>query len=43
MIAIGKQGEIENLPEEKKKAEKPNDRKPLDSLINEGKFPKSWK
>src|SRR3989344_2525495 len=37
MIAVGTQGEIENLPEEKKKAEKPNDRKPLDSLINEGK------
>lgn len=38
MIAIGKHGKIEDLPEAMRAGEKPNDRKPLAEIISEGKF-----
>ncbi|MFA4975207.1 MAG: nitroreductase family protein [Candidatus Paceibacterota bacterium] len=38
MIAIGKPGKIENLPEAFQEHEKPSDRKPLEEIISEGKF-----
>lgn len=38
MVAIGKKGMKESLPEELQKREFPSDRKPLKSLIWEGKF-----
>lgn len=39
MIAIGKHGKIEDLPEPIQAGEKPNDRKPLKEIVFEGKFP----
>ncbi len=39
MIALGKKGKIEDLPEALQKRESPSDRKPLSELIFEGKFP----
>ncbi len=38
MIAIGKPGKAENLPEALRAMEKPNDRRPLEEIIFEGKF-----
>lgn len=38
MIAIGKHGKIENLPESLRAGETPNDRKPLNEIIFEGKL-----
>ncbi len=38
MIAIGKHGKIEDLPENIRAGETPNDRKPLEGMIFEGKF-----
>lgn len=38
MIAIGKPGKIEDLPEALQEREKPSDRKPLEEIISEGKF-----
>jgi nitroreductase len=40
MVAIGKRGPKENLPEELQKAEAPNDRRPLDEIMMKGKFKK---
>ena len=39
MIAIGKHGKIEDLPEALRVREKPSDRKPLEEIVFEGKFP----
>ena len=39
MFAIGKHGKIEDLPENLRADETPNDRKPLEEIIFEGKFP----
>lgn len=39
MIAIGKQGEVEKLPEELKKKETPSLRKPLNEIVAKGHFP----
>lgn len=39
MIAIGKHGKVENLPENLHAGEKPNDRKTLNEIVFEGKFP----
>lgn len=38
MIAIGKPGKIEDLPEPLRLREKPSDRKPLEKIIFEGEF-----
>ncbi len=38
MIAVGKYGKAENLPEAIRGGEKPNDRKPLEDIVMEGKF-----
>lgn len=38
IIAIGKHGKIEDLPETMRAGETPNDRKPLEGMIFEGKF-----
>jgi nitroreductase len=38
MIAIGKPGKVEDLPEYLREREKPSDRKPLEEIIFEGKF-----
>lgn len=38
MIAIGKPGKIENLPEYMRAGETPNDRKSLEGMVFEGKF-----
>ena len=40
MIAIGKHGKIEDLPEDMRPGEKPNERRPLKEIVFEGKFPK---
>jgi nitroreductase len=39
MIAIGKPGKIEDLPEPLRTRETPSDRKPLEEIVFEGKFP----
>lgn len=39
MIAVGKHGKIEDLSEHLKKLETPSDRKKLEEIIFEGKFP----
>ena len=39
MIAIGRPGKIEDLPEPLQAREKPSDRKPLEEIVFEGKFP----
>jgi nitroreductase len=39
MIAIGKKGKIEDLPEPLRVRETPSDRKPLEEIVFEGKFP----
>ncbi len=38
MIAIGKQGEIDNLPEDLQEKEIPTLRKPLNEIVSKGKF-----
>ncbi|MEK7140517.1 MAG: nitroreductase family protein [Patescibacteria group bacterium] len=38
MIAVGKHGKVEDLPEALQAREKPSDRKPLEKFIFEGKF-----
>lgn len=38
MIAVGKHGKVEDLPETIRAGEKPNDRKPLEEMVFEGKF-----
>jgi nitroreductase len=38
MIAIGKHGSIEDLPESMRDGEKPSDRVPLEKIISKGKF-----
>lgn len=38
MIAIGKRGKVEDLPEDLQEREKPSQRKPLEEIIMEGKF-----
>lgn len=40
MIAIGKPGYLESIPERMQKSEVPNNRKPLKELVFEGKFKK---
>jgi nitroreductase len=42
MIAVGKQGEIEEIPERMQKSEKPNSRKEVSEISFEGKFPGDW-
>jgi nitroreductase len=39
MIAVGKHGNMQDLPEHLKAGEKPNDRKPLAEMVFEGSFP----
>ncbi len=39
MIAVGKHGKIEDLPETLQPRETPSHRKPLDEMVFEGKFP----
>jgi hypothetical protein len=39
MIAIGKKGKVEDLPEPLRARETPSDRKPLEEIVFEGKFP----
>jgi nitroreductase len=39
MIAIGKPGKVEDLPEPLREREKPSDRKPLEEIVFEGKLP----
>jgi nitroreductase len=43
MIAVGTQGNIEDLPERMQKSEKPNQRKPLKEIIMKGSFKKGWR
>lgn len=38
MIAVGRPGNINDLPEDLRASEKPSDRKPLEEIIFEGKF-----
>lgn len=38
MIAVGKHGKLEDLPEPLRAREKPSDRKPLEEIVFEGKF-----
>jgi len=38
IIAVGKPGKMEDLPEPLRARETPNDRKPLEEIISEGKF-----
>ena len=38
MIAIGKPGKIEELPEPLREREKPSNRKPLEEIVFEGKY-----
>lgn len=38
MIAIGKQGNKEDLPEKLQEMEQPNDRRPLEEIVMEGQF-----
>lgn len=38
MISIGKHGKVENIPESMRAGETPNDRKPLEEIVMEGKF-----
>lgn len=38
MIAVGKPGKIEDLPEPLREREKPSDRKPLEEIVMAGKF-----
>jgi nitroreductase len=38
MIAIGKKGNKEDLPQNLQQMEKPNDRRPLNEIVMEGKF-----
>lgn len=40
MVAIGRKGPKESLPEEIQKSESPSSRKPLDEIVMEGKFRK---
>jgi len=40
MIAIGKKGPEDNLPPQLQEREHPNDRKPLEEIVMEGKFKK---
>jgi nitroreductase len=42
MIAVGKQGEVEDLHENLRKIEKPNDRRIVKDSVSEGKFPIEW-
>ncbi|RMD66230.1 nitroreductase [Candidatus Pacearchaeota archaeon] len=42
MIAVGAQGEIEDLPERMQKSEVPNDRKPVKEIAARGEFPSNW-
>jgi hypothetical protein len=39
MIALGKHGKVEDLPEPLREREAPSDRKPLEEIVFEGKFP----
>ncbi|HEV7424288.1 MAG TPA: nitroreductase family protein [Candidatus Paceibacterota bacterium] len=39
MIAVGKHGKVEDLPEPLREREAPSDRKPLQEIVFEGKFP----
>ncbi len=39
MIAVGRHGKIEDLPENMRAGEKPSDRKPLEEIVFKGKFP----
>ena len=39
MIALGRPGKIEDLPEPLRARETPSDRKPLEEIVFEGKFP----
>lgn len=39
MIAVGKPGDAKDLPETLRKREAPSDRKPLQEIVFEGKFP----
>lgn len=39
MIAIGTQGEVENLHERMQRSEKPNERKHVKEFVSKGKFP----
>ena len=39
MIALGKPGKVEDLPEPLQSREAPSDRKPLSEIVFEGKFP----
>lgn len=41
MIAIGKQGQMENLPPQLQEKEQPNDRKSLAEIVMEGQFKKA--
>jgi len=40
MIAIGKKGPKDNLPQQLQEREYPNDRKPLAEIVMEGQFKK---
>lgn len=42
MIAVGAQGNVEELHERMQKSEKPNQRKPFKEIAAEGEFPKEW-
>ena len=43
MIAIGKKGPKDNLPQQLQEREYPNDRKPLAEIVMEGQFKKHGK
>lgn len=38
MVAVGKQGDVKDLPKELQEREEPSDRRPIDELIFEGTF-----
>ncbi|MBL7546132.1 MAG: nitroreductase family protein [Bdellovibrionaceae bacterium] len=42
MVAVGKPGNIENLPEALQARETPSHRKPLEELVSHGKFDENW-
>jgi nitroreductase len=43
MIAVGSQGNIEDIHERMQKNEKPNTRNPVKDFTSKGDFPKNWK
>lgn len=43
MLAVGSQGNVEDLHERMQKSEKPNERKSINETVSDGSFPDKWK